>query len=163
MADPRSVRVSLGVLCARMQDGQQERLLSLLDAGATLASATGAAGSGAAGLAGGTEGVRRAAAAAAGRPEQHFILSIAACKVHEERPDPRAATATLDQQRRAPLSILGGNGVARGELKKTMLANVRSITSCCWQDSARHSSCQGKAHFSSAQPSSWDVLLPSYP
>ena len=88
-----------------MQD-EQDKLLTLLDASATLASAAGAAAkigddTGVAGLRGGPGGVRRVAAAAA-RPE-HFILSIAACKVHEERPDPRRATATLDQQRCAPL------------------------------------------------------------
>lgn len=90
--------------CSQGHD-EQDKLLTLMDAGATLASAAGAAGrpsedgasSAAGGLRGGPSGLRRLAAAAA-HPER-FILSIAACKVHEERPDPRRATATLDQQR----------------------------------------------------------------
>lgn len=91
-----------------MQD-EQDKLLTLLDASAALASAAGAAAKlsdedGVAGLRGGPRGVRRVAAAAA-RPE-HFILSIAACKVHQERPDPRRATATLDQQRCVPLLLI---------------------------------------------------------
>lgn len=91
---------------AQVQD-EQDKLLTLLDASAALASAAGAAAKlgdedGVAGLRGGPRGVRRVAAAAA-RPE-HFILSIAACKVHQERPDPRRATATLDQQRCVPPS-----------------------------------------------------------
>ena len=92
---------------AQVQD-EQDKLLTLLDASAALASAAGAAAKlsdedGVAGLRGGPRGVRRVAAAAA-RPE-HFILSIAACKVHQERPDPRRATATLDQQRCVPLLL----------------------------------------------------------
>lgn len=41
-------------------------------------------------------------------PEAAFILTIAACTVHEERPDPRQATATAEQQRWAwvdPLNV----------------------------------------------------------
>lgn len=77
----------------------QDKLMILLETGATVASASGAAGK-----TGEPEGLRtdpeeaRRSAAAVADPE-HFILSIASCRVHEERPDPRRATATLDQQR----------------------------------------------------------------
>ena len=85
---------------------EEDKLLTLMDAGATLASAAGAAArlsEDGASAAGRPASLRRLAAAAA-RPER-FILSIAACKVHEERPDPRRATATLNQQRCAHVAL----------------------------------------------------------
>lgn len=78
--------------------------MSLMGTGAALATATGVAGKrggdgeAVAGLSQGPEGVaREASAAQAG--EEAFILSIASCTVHEERQDPNALTATLEQQR----------------------------------------------------------------
>jgi hypothetical protein len=86
--------------------GGQNRLLTLLDTSAAVESAEGAAAQ-----SGGSDGLPTdpeaalASAAAAANPER-FILTIALCRVHEERPDPRRATATISQQRWDSISVL---------------------------------------------------------
>jgi len=83
---------------------EQDKLMSLMDTGAALATATGAAGrkstdgDAVAGLSEGPESIVREASRAKAS-EEAFILSIASCTVHEERQDPTALTATLEQQR----------------------------------------------------------------
>ncbi len=86
---------------------EQDRLMSLMDTGAALATATGVAGKrsddpdAVAGLSDGPEGIAREASAAKGS-EEAFILSIASCTVHEDRQDPSTLTATPEQQRCLP-------------------------------------------------------------
>lgn len=88
---------------------EQDKLMTLMDTGAALATASGVAGkkgSGEgedpmAGLSEGAPGIVREAEGARASQEA-FILSIASCTVHEERQDPTALTATPEQQRRAP-------------------------------------------------------------
>jgi hypothetical protein len=84
---------------------EQDKLLTLMDIGAALATASSAArrqGSGSMHAASGvSDGSRDAAQETGGghAGQEAFILSIASCIVHEERPDPTALTATLEQQR----------------------------------------------------------------
>jgi len=83
---------------------EQDKLMTLMDTGAALATATGAAGrkstdgDAVAGLREGPEAIVREASRAKAS-EEAFILSIPSCTVHEERQDPTALTATLEQQR----------------------------------------------------------------
>ena len=79
--------------------------MTLMDTGAALATASSAArrqGSGSmhggAGVSDGSQGATQEAGSGHAVQEP-FILSIASCTVHEERQDPTALTATLEQQR----------------------------------------------------------------
>ena len=79
--------------------------MTLMDTGAALATASSAArrqGSGsvhaAAGVSDGSLGATQEAGSGH-TGQEAFILSIASCTVHEERQDPTALTATLEQQR----------------------------------------------------------------